>query len=210
MLISSAGSVPPSPMPVDLNTPGGQPYRTLNHKRSQPLMKSVLTPLVSLLPRIRGRSRRSNAFADEGLIAPRTPVRGSPLHSPVSMGNINQSGYFPWNGSNDAEGGGGPSYVPMSHSSSNTLTPESARNIPPGPPRRVQSEAQLTKGNTNPRGLATRNGLPVVPDSALSDVEGGEGGTRAVGLGSGGRKDISRPTSPGMRLATGNERVGGE
>ncbi|KAJ9124074.1 hypothetical protein QFC22_000869 [Naganishia vaughanmartiniae] len=43
------------------------------------LLKSVLSPVLSLLPGRRTGSSRQNA---EGIIAPRTPLRGSPMPSP--------------------------------------------------------------------------------------------------------------------------------
>lgn len=64
----------------------------------------------------------------------------------------------------------------------------------PPPPRRVQSE-MMTSG-LNPRGIATRNGVPAVPDSV--GVPGGGGGEeikRARGT-----KTPSRPSTPSMSL----------
>lgn len=99
--------------------------------------------MLSLLPRL--RSRRKN---DEGLIAPRTPVRGSPLHTPV---NMPATSYFPWGDEGSA-------------SKQASLAPDSlrVRTKTPPPPRRVQSEAW---GSTsNPRGVATRGGEAVGAD----------------------------------------------
>lgn len=62
------------------------------------LLKSVLAPVFSLLPGRRTRSSRQNA---EGIIAPRTPLKGSPMPSPrlapVSMSRQPSFSNTPWN-----------------------------------------------------------------------------------------------------------------
>ena len=128
---------------VDLSTPlEGQSHRQQRSRTSTSLVKSLLAPILSVLPGL--RRKRS----DEGLIAPRTPIRGSPLHTPVPM----KQTYFPWGDSPPKQ----PSLSPME-----TLRP---RGKTPPPPRRVQSEAW--GHGANPRGIATRNGLPVAEGAA--------------------------------------------
>lgn len=66
----------------------------------------MLEPILALLPRLKRRSKRERL--DEGLLAPRTPVRGSPLHTPVRMGSFgpgsSSGSYFPWG--QDEQGNG--------------------------------------------------------------------------------------------------------
>ncbi|EIW72930.1 hypothetical protein TREMEDRAFT_67140 [Tremella mesenterica DSM 1558] len=133
-------SAPPSPAQsaVDLSSPGT--YATPSRSRSRvpastSLVKSILMPILSVLPTIRRRGAKN----EEGIIAPRTPVRGSPLHSPIQM----PPSYFPWG---DDSGSSSSAFT------SSGLTPDTGigisrpgsanrpRNTPP-PPRRVQSEA---------------------------------------------------------------------
>ncbi|KAI9633169.1 transmembrane adaptor Erv26-domain-containing protein [Dioszegia hungarica] len=211
-LPSSMASAPPSPgNAIDLNSPflNGSPRPRQPAAPRTSILKSLLVPLVSLLPRLRRKNRRN----DEGLLAPRTPIRGSPLHSPVPMSGT--TGYFPWGngpGSFAGAGGSGPgggsgglsrpgtpgagpgasAYASASSSTSafSSLSPEMAKKPtialqrPPGPPRRVQSEMQVSRGapGSNPRGIATRNGVPATPDSALGPASG-SGGDGAEGLG---------------------------
>ena len=153
-------SVPPTPgstRAIDLTTPSGSAgpgtsHRELRVRTSTSLVKSLLLPLVSLLPRIRSRRR-----AEEGIIAPRTPVRGSPIHTPVMMPQT----YSPWGDDRPPT----PIYGALNPDHSN-LRPRT-----PPPPRRVQSEAQVGKNSINPRGVATRYGQPVVSDAELLGEE---------------------------------------
>jgi len=68
----------------------------------------------------------------------------------------------------------------------------------PPPPRRVQSE-MMTSG-LNPRGIATRNGVPAVPDSVVSGGVNGNGKTEESDLTRRGRGIPSRPSTPSMSL----------
>ncbi|WWD22718.1 hypothetical protein CI109_107211 [Kwoniella shandongensis] len=174
-------SAPPSPggNTVNLSSPGVGVRQPAPKRRS--LIKTALDPVLSILPRLRSSSRRKN---EEGLIAPRTPIRGSPLHSPVQM----PQSYFPW-GSDDSANpttSSTPTHNTLGHGSN--LTPDRARTPPP--PRRVQSEIQITKGATgNPRGIATRNGKPAFPlDENAEIVEAPR------------RQAPIRPTTPSMNL----------
>lgn len=111
-------SGPPSPAyanGVDLSTPLHHPSSSRfaaaasGAKSQTSLVRAVLEPILALLPRIKRRTKRERA--DEGLLAPRTPVRGSPLHTPVRMSSFSAAGggggggsgggYFPW--SSDGE-----------------------------------------------------------------------------------------------------------
>ncbi|WVW81306.1 hypothetical protein I302_103297 [Kwoniella bestiolae CBS 10118] len=158
----SSGPVSPSPHSVDLSSPGpgagssSPTHRQIRAKSSTSLVKSVLNPLLSLLPRVRrtGGSRKN----EEGIIAPRTPVRGSPLHSPVIMPQQTPT-YFPW-GQDDSSSSNSPSHLNLNLSG----TGSGSRSATPPPPRRIQSELSISKNNltTNPRGIATRNGKPAL------------------------------------------------
>lgn len=183
-------------------------------------MKSLLVPVLAMLPRLR-RKRRT----DEGLLAPRTPVRGSPLHSPVAM----PQGYFPWSGENTPDGGAASPSASASGSGSGSGTgfgtatgsgtypnlsvdtANRARGAPmgatPPPPRRVQSDMLLNKGAQNPRGLATRNGKPLFEDGARPVLDGasealGNLARRSGGAGAEGKED---PGGPAMSLGPKGE-----
>ncbi|ORX35056.1 transmembrane adaptor Erv26-domain-containing protein [Kockovaella imperatae] len=209
-------SAPPSPSGrhIDLSTPGGTPvgpsHRQIRAQSSTSLVKSLLVPLVSLLPRL--RSRRKN---DEGLIAPRTPIRGSPVHSPIAM----PQSYFPWDGNS-------PNLSSTNSPRLGSLNPDVARTMSrtPPPPRRVQSDAFVHGTGLNPRGIATRDGRPVFPDSGIAGeditVDGvskrlglGGLGIGHVGTSSPGRSASSsaRMESPSMSLgssgAVGNAEI---
>ncbi|WVQ72285.1 hypothetical protein IAR50_001835 [Cryptococcus sp. DSM 104548] len=127
-------SAPPSPSSSHINLgspgPGGHINLSSQSKSKSPtsLVKSALIPILSLLPSIGSRSSRRRS---EGLIAPRTPTRGSPLPSP----GIKPQGYYPW-GSDDA-------FAPSSGAGTpaRALTPE--RGHTPPPPRRAQSEISV-------------------------------------------------------------------
>ncbi|WVR03127.1 hypothetical protein IAU60_000117 [Kwoniella sp. DSM 27419] len=133
-----------SPMPGDASPT----HRQLRARSSTSLVKSVLNPILSILPRVRRSGRKNH----EGIIAPRTPIRGSPLHSPVAMPQT----YFPW-GSDDS-GSSNPSVLNLSPQ----VTPERSRTPPP--PRRIQSAVDVSRPHpgtqANPRGIATRDGRP--------------------------------------------------
>lgn len=238
-LPSSMASGPPTPSGgasgIDLSSPN--PFgRAQGFKQSRTsLLKSILEPILALLPRLR---RRSGKRDDEGLLAPRTPIRGSPLHSPV---NMNQS-YLPWgeesSGQSSTGGAGGisrsgtPSNASGGSAYGASLSPEvaatsSARRSPVGngggiiprmpPPRRVQSEVQVSTGSghstaqANPRGLATRQGKPAMPDAMLpsptgSDAFSTEGDSLGLSVGGSGGAGGSGPK---MGLGpTGTQKVG--
>ena len=195
---SSTPTTPGGANAIDLATPlGGPPsYRQARARSSTSLLKSILVPIISLLPRLRTRRRN-----DEGIIAPRTPVRGSPLHSPVDMPQT----YFPWG--NDLPPS---SNTPNQSKYPSNLAPNSAigRPFKMNPPRRVQSEIQVSKGIANPRGLATREGKPVVTDAQLMEEAGEIVST--VGMSSGRVDSSSRPSSPSMSLGSrGLDLLGG-
>jgi hypothetical protein len=183
-------SVPPTPSGIDLASPS-DPITHIPPRTKSSLVKSILNPVIDYLPKLGSNRTR----AAEGIIAPRTPVRGSPLHTPVNMSI--QTNYFPWNGSEE-----GSSISNNSNSNSNSRNspvpgsmqmgigkgrPTSIKTPPP--PRRVQSE-MMTSG-LNPRGIATRNGAPAVPDAAGV----GEDMKRARGT-----RTPSRPSTPSMSL----------
>ncbi|OCF42189.1 endoplasmic reticulum protein [Kwoniella heveanensis CBS 569] len=231
-VIPSFGDATASPGPntVDLSSPGvGQQHRgsgtqspthrQLRTRSSTSLVKSVLNPLLSLLPKIKRSSR--NRGNEEGLIAPRTPIRGSPLHSPVIMPqSTSQSSYFPWGSSEDQSGLSGNSFSPFhSHSNSGSgsssaggaggsgsgnLTPDRARTPPP--PRRIQSEISISKGTgspstVNPRGIATRNGRPALAGPSAGAGAGAGAGQLASDYGAEGIIEAQKRTSP-LRLNT--------
>lgn len=208
MLIKVVSSAPPSPGGINLSSPAlhGSPSRLSTLPRTS-LLKSILVPIVNLLPRIR---RRSGKRDDEGLLAPRTPIRGSPLHSPVHMGG-SSGGYFPWGGESSRPG------TPSYGNGNTSLSPETAKNRPQlqlprptGPPRRVQSEVYINKGSpANPRGLATRNGVPVATDDMLRS-ETADLGSTAIASGSVLGLSGAGADGPAMSLGPrGSERVGG-
>lgn len=193
-----AGSATPGA--IDLHTPAdGDPpsHRQVRARTSTSLVKSLLIPLISLLPRIRNRRRQN----DEGIIAPRTPVRGSPLPSPV---NLPQTSYFP-RGDDTASSSNPSSY-------SSILTPDSAGGRMPRksplPPRRVQSEMNTTQGTINPRGMATRDGRPVVTDAQLTGEPEAMGD--GIGVSSGMQLASCGPGGPAISLGPrGTDILGG-
>jgi hypothetical protein len=191
------------------------------------LVKSILNPVINFLPRLGSKKRYGQD--PEGIIAPRTPVRGSPLHTPVDLPM--PENYFPWGGGSSSNG---ETSTSTPSSASRVSRPGSAsgsaslgrvggigiglgrpgdRGKTPPPPRRVQSE-MMTAG-LNPRGVATRNGVAAVPDSMAVGSDGGAGAgsgvrgrgmseepesIRRTGLGAAGRSTPMRPESPSMSL----------
>ncbi|ODN73818.1 hypothetical protein L202_07345 [Cryptococcus amylolentus CBS 6039] len=130
-------SAPPSPSSsqdpyINLSSPGPGAHsalpRSSKSKSPTSLVKSALIPILSILPSIGSRSSRRRS---EGLIAPRTPTRGSPLPSP----GIKPQAYYPW-GSDDAFAPSSGAGTPI-----RALTPE--RGHTPPPPRRAQSEISV-------------------------------------------------------------------
>ncbi|WOO79668.1 Protein SVP26 [Vanrija pseudolonga] len=123
-------SAPPSPArgAIDISSPGGaKPSRTV--RSSSSLVKSVLTPIVNLIPHLGRKSRDA-----EGLIAPRA---GSPL--PPSA---NSTSYFPW-GADASSASTSPSafYPPAS------VPDFSLRGHTPPPPRRIPSEPPRSRSS---------------------------------------------------------------
>jgi hypothetical protein len=202
-------TAPPTPsgqgQTVDLASPAlEQSLKKATYRSKSSLVKSVLMPVIDYLPRL--GSNRKGRQDPEGIIAPRTPVRGSPLHTPVNMPSVSTT-YFPWNGS--ATGSDESSLsMPMSRSQSRTSSPAPGLGLQmglgkgrpgqktPPPPRRVQSE-MMTQG-LNPRGIATRNGVPAVPDGTGSTGSTGGGYTEEPTTMR--RSTPSRPSTPSMSL----------
>lgn len=94
-----------------LDTSGTHDYFAPQARTS--LVKSVLAPVFSLLPgAVRGGGRKRQH--DEGIIAPRTPLRGSPMPSPrLSAVNLSLPGpptgptsYTPWASDDSASASG--------------------------------------------------------------------------------------------------------
>ncbi|OWT37665.1 endoplasmic reticulum protein [Cryptococcus neoformans Bt1] len=140
-LPSFDSSAPPSPSSSQVNLASPRLHPRADRKHSTSLIKSALVPLLSLLPSIRSRSRVRNP---EGLIAPRSPSKSSPLPSPA----LQTPNYYPW----------GTEEKPMSSpgfiSPHGSMTPLGGRKTPP-PPRRTQSELQITtRGNLHSGPLA--------------------------------------------------------
>lgn len=198
-------TAPPTPsgqgQTVDLASPAlEQSLKKATYRSKSSLVKSVLMPVIDYLPRL--GSNRKGRQDPEGIIAPRTPVRGSPLHTPVNMPSVSTT-YFPWNGS--TTGSDDTSSLSLSRSQSRTSSPAPGLGLhmgigkgrpgqkTPPPPRRVQSE-MMTQG-LNPRGIATRNGAPAVPDGAGS-VGGGYTDEPTTIR----RSTPSRPSTPSMSL----------
>ncbi|WWC57631.1 uncharacterized protein I303_100163 [Kwoniella dejecticola CBS 10117] len=213
-LASGPASPSANPNSVDLSSPGfsapgssSPTHRQMRRGSSTSLVKSVLNPLLSLLPRVRRNVRKN----EEGIIAPRTPIRGSPLHSPVLMpsssrSNSNANSYFPWASSDDSATAN-ISNLNLNHNHNLGVSgigngSPSSRSTTPPPPRRIQSEIQISKNthvptpNNNPRGIATRNGRPALNGQIPADV---------------GQAEIieapkrSSPLSAGAERAKGNE-----
>ncbi|KAH8083508.1 putative endoplasmic reticulum protein [Filobasidium floriforme] len=158
-VLPSQDTIPgtPSSIPgqLDLGTPKEFPHPTSKSftytvPRTS-LVKSILAPLLSLLPRIGTRTKRN----DEGIIAPRTPIRGSPMPSPI----IQPQGYSPWGAVPDSLGLGGSS-------NTSTLTPGGGgMNAPP--PRRTASEVNVS-GSTGSSVMPRRSVSPGGVSMSLS------------------------------------------
>nr|ODN87005.1 endoplasmic reticulum protein [Cryptococcus depauperatus CBS 7841] len=154
----SSSSSSPSSKHVNFSSSTPQTSRS----SSTSLIKSALLPLLSLLPRIRSRSKKN----EEGLIAPRTPTKGSPLSSPA----LRPHGYSPW-GQEPAPGTASGYATPT-----RSLTPD--RLGTPPPTTRSQS-GLLVGGESNnlrrvssgrPTGIASRMtlGMPLDDEGELS------------------------------------------
>lgn len=204
--LTSDQSVPATPS-VDLASPA-DPMHSVPTRAKSSLVKSILNPVIDYLPKLGSNRKR----AAEGLIAPRTPIRGSPLHTPVNMSI--QTNYFPWNGedgSSQSMSGSASGSGSLSLSRTNSpglihmgLGKGRPGSIPgqktPPPPRRVQSE-MMTSG-LNPRGIATRNGVPAIPDGSGSGSGAGVIGIPGVESDMSRRtgRIPSRPSTPSMSL----------
>lgn len=120
-------SAPSTPLggTIDLSgSPASKPAA-----RSSSLVKSVLTPIVSFLPRLGRRGRN-----DEGLIAPR-PASPSPRRS--------VDGYSPW-GSESGSPAGQPRYNPSLSLLDTRLNAAAASRITTPPPRRPEVKRSMT------------------------------------------------------------------
>lgn len=132
-------SAPPTPSggAIDLTSMSASQSKTPNGAAANlphdSLVKSVLAPVLAVLPRIRGRRR--GRVADEGIIAPRTPLRGSPLPSP----RLGPSTYSPW---------GAPPPLPSEESSNGYFPPPSPSGLD-------------GSGSSSGRSPATGNGTPL-------------------------------------------------
>lgn len=168
-VLPSQGDIPstPSGRAVDLGTPTANASASLDGSsaRSFPfptartsLVKSILTPVLSLLPRLRGGKRKDF----EGIIAPRTPLKGSPQLMPTT------TGYSPWGApDHDVSSPGGFS---LNYSSGQASLQIPARNASPfspaqrlsplntngpnahqpGPPRRTVSDMYISGRHRSP------------------------------------------------------------
>ncbi|KAL1409647.1 erv26 superfamily protein [Vanrija albida] len=123
-------SAPPSPArgAIDISSPGAvkasRPTRS-----SASLVKSVLTPIVSLIPHLGRRSRDA-----EGLIAPRANSPAPPSASSTS--------YFPWGAESSSASASPSAFYPPAPVSDFTL-----RGQTPPPPRRVPSEPPKSRSS---------------------------------------------------------------
>lgn len=158
-----------------------------------------------MLPRIGGRSRRN----DEGIIAPRTPIRGgTPMPSPGAQ----PQGYSPW-GTPGAMGGsstltpGGANMGGLSPSSSfaNSIANRamlSPLKINTPPPRRTASEINVsgaTGSSVAPRQMGTSTSGP-----ELSTPYGNGMTTTYLSEEPGSMRMASRPVSPANMMANGS------
>lgn len=133
---SSDSSAPPSPSSSHVNLGSPRLHAHADRKHATSLIKSALLPLLSLLPSIRSRSRVRNP---EGLIAPRSPSKSSPLPSPA----LQAPNYYPWG--TEEKPMSSPGFITPHRS----MTPLGGPKTPP-PPRRTQSELQIsTRGNSH-------------------------------------------------------------
>lgn len=133
---SSDSSAPPSPSSSHVNLGSPRLHAHADRKHATSLIKSALLPLLSLLPSIRSRSRVRNP---EGLIAPRSPSKSSPLPSPA----LQAPNYYPWG--TEEKPVSSPGFITPHRS----MTPLGGPKTPP-PPRRTQSELQITtRGNSH-------------------------------------------------------------
>ena len=174
------------------------------------LVKSILAPLLSLLPRIGGRSKRN----DEGIIAPRTPLRGSPMPSP----GIQPQGYSPW-GAPDGPGGannltpGGASVGGLSPSSSFSNSVANRAMLSPlkinaPPPRRTASEINVS-GATGSSVAPRRMGTPSNAHDASSSPYGNGMTTAYMSEEPGSMGPGSRSVSPAPMMANGSPSAAG-
>jgi hypothetical protein len=175
VLILAVDTIPgtPASMPAhfDLGTPTEGP---LGKSRSfgyavprTSLVKSILAPLLSLLPRLGGGRKRN----DEGIIAPRTPLRGSPLPSP----GIAPQGYSPWSGldapsNGNLTPGGGSLGVNLSPSMAFQNSVSNRNMLSPlmmkaPPPRRTASEIHVS-GSTGSQVTPRRTNSPSINGSS--------------------------------------------
>ncbi|KAJ9106108.1 hypothetical protein QFC21_001250 [Naganishia friedmannii] len=166
------------------------------------LLKSVLAPVFSLLPGRRTGSSRQNA---EGIIAPRTPLRGSPMPSPrlvpISMSRQSSFSNTAWN-DDVPPAAGSPYGTPMN--SGRTSPGSSARHAHHflnGHPPRASSlniPGSNVSGNLSAPSLSTinsRRGSPT-PRLGLTFAQSGTpNGGSASPMRSPGVAGLGRPSS---------------
>jgi hypothetical protein len=136
MLLTADSSAPSTPLGGTIDLSGSPQPRSGGSSSS--LVKSVLSPILALIPRI-GRRGRS----DEGLIAPRTPGHMSPARS--------TDGYTFWGG--DAQPNGNVSPPPQMYATSALNTLDSRlqsvaanRSTPPPPHSRTSMSSDHGSG----------------------------------------------------------------
>jgi len=155
------------------------------------LLKSILAPVLSLLPRIRRRTRQ-----EEGLIAPRTPVRGN---TPVQSPSLSHASYTPWGGPDDTPGGATPAFTERVNSSFG-LGGKGTMLLTPPPPRRVNSDINIaspSKTATTPR-TSTESPRSITGNAVASSINtsASVGGT-----------SLRRATSANPELDSGKARA---
>jgi hypothetical protein len=202
------------PVQFDLGTPGdgfpssGSSSRTsiLYTPPKSSLVKSILAPILSLLPRIGGGRKRN----DEGIIAPRTPLRGSPLPSP----RLAPQGYSPWGVSEGANtgsltpSGSHPSLgvgLTASTSFQNSLSNRAMlsplkMNAPP--PRRTASEISMSGQTGSQVSPSNGNASPFAGSSHSLTGQGDSSGPSKF-------TSRARSVSPGPMMNGSNPSLGG-
>jgi hypothetical protein len=149
--------------PIDLGDSTGSVSAQYNTYPKKPasrhsLVKTMLEPVLSLLPRVRRRAR-----LEEGLIAPRTPIRAATLLSPSVPPS--PSVYAPWGGQDDSFGNGvSPAFIERLASNHAAAGRRTAPRLTPPPPRRAMSEIHVP---------ASPSGRPTFGASNNS-IDGGE------------------------------------
>lgn len=161
--------------PIDLGDSTGSVSAQYNTYPKKPasrhsLVKTMLEPVLSLLPRVRRRAR-----LEEGLIAPRTPIRAATLLSPSVPPS--PSVYAPWGGQDDSFGNGvSPAFIERLASNHAAAGRRTAPRLTPPPPRRAMSEIHVSASPTGrPTFGASNNSIdggerPGTPSGVASAV----------------------------------------